>query len=1525
MPLLRRQPFVRKKPPADLRPDEEVFFCKLTNEIFRDYEEFFERIILCNSLVWSCSITGRPNLTFQEALETEEKARKHLASFPTYLQRPVLYLSTLTHRTRLNDMNDDVFLFTKDRFFKGELVEVYHRNMKKTCRILNVIPPLIQKKPESITQLIDLTNSSDEDEEENDDKKTMRMKEDNLKPDKYSYLVQVQGKQDTFTVKSSNINRKKGLFTRDKSKLFLKQHCEAGDGVWRVKEQYNKQFKLKEMVFDSFFAGPPPHFAVSKVKRKPGAAATTSGNVDHLLKSKKQLKQEKKERKKLEKDDNKSGGAATFEDMTPAEKEAFKERLKAEKKAMKDKYRDDLKKKLEEEKIKRKEERDKEREKRREEDRIRAEYLREWCKPRDDLECDDLQLLPEPQPINCKIPTSLFGDAVMLLEFFVVFEEVLAVKETFPDGVSFGLIERALTETDPNQTPLADILIFILNSIFKLQEEEAEEENALLKDNQIGDLPDMNEDISDISTKLLVESATRAAQWPMLYHATPLKKFSLDSFNLTEVLRLHFLSSGAETNPLDAKFCYQERGGYTPYDDAGLQFRRQENQLMKTLATDNVFDLQPDEKLKILHALMNQLLTYAAVRDIIDDHHERMKQTVSDLRNTKINEVRREKDEASARWKRRAIEKTKERERNLAEQAKKIQDKEEQLKTSSEQQQQSAAVPASSDDSTTTEESKYKSGRLNDKKRLQEEASILDEIKDKDLLSLRDLDEDSYTAFQKEIIEKKRHELELETKEEFRRRINELNDEIYNLQFTNALLPIGRDRMFRRYWVFKSMPGLFIENYETYLPADYINPVPQINANPYKRENMANGLPGAGAAAVGKPAPTEEKNGGSDKENESFEATNRGENDETKEEYSRRVVEQITRASRVNWCYLSSVDELDELLSALNSRGVRENALKQALIDQKEKIIETVKSCPVTALNSGNDATLDSKDKTQHAKLQNIKSRNRTIQGAVKNDSGQEIMELSLREMVLDLEERIYTGSLGCLKVKNRFKWRDAIESGSFDVQQDNLTWTGKIDSMETSQIDEMTESNQSTVSQVVKDLSRAVLQISQCLEEKYLIPPLGEDKDNTKKGGKKADSKGKNKKDEPMEEDGNDDVKQMTCRERWEQSLMLSMSLSQIFLHLSTLECSIAWTKSALHARCRICRRKGDAEKMLLCDGCDKGHHMYCLKPAMKHVPTGDWFCPACRPKDHHRSPRKQRSKVREETDDETEDDSDEDDGSSSNSSDSSNSSSDNSSEEEETAEDDDDDDENEEEMEEEEEVKKPTRMGFRIRGKADSRPTTPTETIVTKRRSKGGSGKNTPASGRSTPTEATSKRRSGSSQLNGKRKSDSFIKESRPGKRSKQNTPNTPASEGSNFSNARKNETFQMTKQLQTLLADLVKHENSWPFLRPVSKRDAPDYHDFIKNPMDFSTVRAKLNKYEYSGTIEVIDDIRLIFKNCEEYNRPEADEFKCGISMSKYFEKQIRQQKLLGTGSRGVKRQSSGKGHDVTPTGRRSTRKT
>ena len=43
MPLLRKQPFVRKPPASDLKPDDEVVYCEATKEVFREYDDFFQR------------------------------------------------------------------------------------------------------------------------------------------------------------------------------------------------------------------------------------------------------------------------------------------------------------------------------------------------------------------------------------------------------------------------------------------------------------------------------------------------------------------------------------------------------------------------------------------------------------------------------------------------------------------------------------------------------------------------------------------------------------------------------------------------------------------------------------------------------------------------------------------------------------------------------------------------------------------------------------------------------------------------------------------------------------------------------------------------------------------------------------------------------------------------------------------------------------------------------------------------------------------------------------------------------------------------------------------------------------------------------------------------------------------------------------------------------------------------------------------------------------------------------------------
>jgi hypothetical protein len=47
----------------------------------------------------------------------------------------------------------------------------------------------------------------------------------------------------------------------------------------------------------------------------------------------------------------------------------------------------------------------------------------------------------------------------------------------------------------------------------------------------------------------------------------------------------------------------------------------------------------------------------------------------------------------------------------------------------------------------------------------------------------------------------------------------------------------------------------------------------------------------------------------------------------------------------------------------------------------------------------------------------------------------------------------------------------------------------------------------------------------------------------------------------------------------------------------------------------CQVCQRIDDADQMLLCDNCNGGYHLFCLKPELTQVPVGIWYCSSCSP----------------------------------------------------------------------------------------------------------------------------------------------------------------------------------------------------------------------------------------------------------------------------------------------------------------------
>lgn len=45
----------------------------------------------------------------------------------------------------------------------------------------------------------------------------------------------------------------------------------------------------------------------------------------------------------------------------------------------------------------------------------------------------------------------------------------------------------------------------------------------------------------------------------------------------------------------------------------------------------------------------------------------------------------------------------------------------------------------------------------------------------------------------------------------------------------------------------------------------------------------------------------------------------------------------------------------------------------------------------------------------------------------------------------------------------------------------------------------------------------------------------------------------------------------------------------------------------------CEKCGSGDNPSELLLCDKCDRGYHLFCLRPILVSVPKGSWFCPSC------------------------------------------------------------------------------------------------------------------------------------------------------------------------------------------------------------------------------------------------------------------------------------------------------------------------
>jgi len=92
------------------------------------------------------------------------------------------------------------------------------------------------------------------------------------------------------------------------------------------------------------------------------------------------------------------------------------------------------------------------------------------------------------------------------------------------------------------------------------------------------------------------------------------------------------------------------------------------------------------------------------------------------------------------------------------------------------------------------------------------------------------------------------------------------------------------------------------------------------------------------------------------------------------------------------------------------------------------------------------------------------------------------------------------------------------------------------------------------------------------------------------------------------------------------------------------------------------------------------------------------------------------------------------------------------------------------------------------------------------------------------------------------------------------------------------------------ESLLRAVQKNKYAWVFMEPVNV-DALGIHDYytiVKKPMDFKTIRGKIESKTYTNPLEFCEDMRLVFTNCHLYNKVDSDVGKMGTNVSEDFEK-------------------------------------
>lgn len=279
------------------------------------------------------------------------------------------------------------------------------------------------------------------------------------------------------------------------------------------------------------------------------------------------------------------------------------------------------------------------------------------------------------------------------------------------------------------------------------------------------------------------------------------------------------------------------------------------------------------------------------------------------------------------------------------------------------------------------------------------------------------------------------------------------NDEVARLRrdIFSYQMQLGSDRAHRTYWLFESLPGVFVmtPNRKTIGPCLASAPIEQIpelaQCNVVDRWVVIKKL-------------TIDKMSSSDKENKVANSSdiqpkvngvakvdNHMEIDDATVDLPTELL-MCTGSQDAcpvhgigdvwKWSFYASIKELDALIASLNPRGHRERLLKEQLNMDRELIVNHIQEADVLKLH----VTEDRREKCLLA-LNAMPTYQMANMGFPKDATVPFVMEGSLVDLIVTMEVKMTDGHLGKLAVDNLEAWRHALTFAKDDGQSDDLMW----------------------------------------------------------------------------------------------------------------------------------------------------------------------------------------------------------------------------------------------------------------------------------------------------------------------------------------------------------------------------------------------------------------------------------------------------------------------------------------------------